>query len=132
MAIIRYTSLFSSPILSLKYASIKVPITNSRVAMSANRTTHFSVKAQSRSSVKNMVFEDQSAGVVCYKDENGEIICEGFDEGPRFQPQLSIFDNNKSSSSIEIIDLFQRCWLQPVDGDDHEIKSEGKGFSVAN
>ncbi|XP_073148427.1 uncharacterized protein [Henckelia pumila] len=123
MAIRYSTSLYSSPILPLKYASIKVSA-NCRVAMCAN-TSQFSV-----SSVKNKVFEDRSAGVVCYEDENGEIICEGVDEGPRFQPQsISIFDKNKSSKNIEIIDLFQRCWLQPID-EDHELKSEDKGFSV--
>lgn len=30
------------------------------------------------------VYEDQEEGIVCYKDEKGEIVCEGHDEGPRF------------------------------------------------
>ncbi|XP_042442222.1 uncharacterized protein LOC122027341 [Zingiber officinale] len=30
------------------------------------------------------VFEDQEMGVTCFRYENGEIVCEGFDEGPRF------------------------------------------------
>ncbi|KZV36766.1 hypothetical protein F511_26618 [Dorcoceras hygrometricum] len=117
----RYSSLYTSPILSPNHVPIKGS-TKSRVAMCAN-TSHFSVKALSISSVKNKVFEDQSVGVVCYEDENGEIICEGVDEGPRFQPQLSIFESNNSRRSIEIIDLFQRCWLQPID-EDHELESE--------
>ena len=29
-------------------------------------------------------FEDEAEGIVCYTDENGEMICEGYDEGPRF------------------------------------------------
>lgn len=33
------------------------------------------------------VFEDNSTGIICYKDDRGEIICEGFDEGPRLHPQ---------------------------------------------
>ncbi|MED6192520.1 hypothetical protein PIB30_010725 [Stylosanthes scabra] len=37
-------------------------------------------------SIKNKVYEDESQGIVCYQDENGEIICEGYDEGPRYQP----------------------------------------------
>jgi hypothetical protein len=28
--------------------------------------------------------------IVCYRDDNGEIICEGFDESPRFHQQLHI------------------------------------------
>ncbi|XP_054781359.1 uncharacterized protein LOC129288673 isoform X4 [Prosopis cineraria] len=32
------------------------------------------------------VYENESEGIVCYKDEStGEIICEGYDEGPRLQ-----------------------------------------------
>uniref|UniRef100_A0A0E0K611 Uncharacterized protein n=1 Tax=Oryza punctata TaxID=4537 RepID=A0A0E0K611_ORYPU len=35
-----------------------------------------------------MVFEDQVRGVVCYRDEQGEVICEGYDEGPRIGMRL--------------------------------------------
>ena len=31
------------------------------------------------------IYEDQSQGILCYEDESGEIICEGYDEGPRYQ-----------------------------------------------
>uniref|UniRef100_A0A0E0M782 Uncharacterized protein n=1 Tax=Oryza punctata TaxID=4537 RepID=A0A0E0M782_ORYPU len=31
----------------------------------------------------NKVYEDKSMGILCYTDESGELICEGFDEGPR-------------------------------------------------
>jgi hypothetical protein len=34
------------------------------------------------------VFEDQVRGVVCYRDDSGEVICEGFDEGPRLGMRL--------------------------------------------
>ena len=36
------------------------------------------------------VFEDKSNGIICYRDDSGEIICEGYDdeEGPRFQQQI--------------------------------------------
>lgn len=32
-----------------------------------------------------MVFEDM--GIICYKDEKGEMVCEGYDEGPRYSKQ---------------------------------------------
>lgn len=42
-----------------------------------------------------VIFEDRSAGIVCYKDENGEIICEDYDEGPRLHHhQISRFTCN--------------------------------------
>jgi len=41
------------------------------------------------------VYENLSEGVVCYRDENGEIICEGYDEGPRLDcHQVSRFSCN--------------------------------------
>ncbi|XP_022889550.1 uncharacterized protein LOC111405078 [Olea europaea var. sylvestris] len=63
---------------------------------------------QIRSFSKNKVFEDLSAGIVCYRDENGDVTCEGFDEGPRFHHQLSRFTCN--SRDIEIVELLLRCW----------------------
>lgn len=26
-------------------------------------------------------------GIICYKDEKGEMVCEGYDEGPRYSMQ---------------------------------------------
>ncbi|XP_006655873.1 uncharacterized protein LOC102704708 isoform X2 [Oryza brachyantha] len=34
------------------------------------------------------VFEDQLRGIVCYRDEKGELVCEGYDEGPRLGMRL--------------------------------------------
>ncbi|OMO65997.1 hypothetical protein COLO4_30860 [Corchorus olitorius] len=66
---------------------------------------------QIKSFCKNKVlFEDRSEGVICYRDENGEIICEGYDEGPRF-PQQRTFYNLRDA---EILDLLQERWLQIV------------------
>lgn len=33
------------------------------------------------------MFKDESNGIVCYYNENGELMCEGYDEGPHFQPE---------------------------------------------
>ncbi|KAF5732082.1 hypothetical protein HS088_TW18G00771 [Tripterygium wilfordii] len=41
------------------------------------------------SSFTNKVFEDRSEGIICYRDNNGEIVCEGYDEGPRSPQQIS-------------------------------------------
>ncbi|XVF25290.1 hypothetical protein REPUB_Repub13aG0200600 [Reevesia pubescens] len=74
-----------------------------------------------RSFSKKKVFEDQSQGVICYRDENGEIVCEGYDEGPRFHQQIpGTFYHLRDA---EILDLLQDRWLQIVNGG---------GFSNAN
>ncbi|KAK9131545.1 hypothetical protein Sjap_012032 [Stephania japonica] len=42
-----------------------------------------------KSSIENKIFEDQASGIICYKNESGEIICEGYDEGPRLHRKVS-------------------------------------------
>ena len=32
------------------------------------------------------VFIDESTGIVCYRTDCGEVVCEGLDEGPHFYP----------------------------------------------
>ncbi|KAL2539057.1 hypothetical protein Adt_00035 [Abeliophyllum distichum] len=81
---------------------------------------------QIRSLSNNKVFEDLSAGIVCYRDENGEITCEGIDEGPRFHQQLSRFTCN--SRDFEIVELLQMCWDQIGADDDFEGVSGRKGL----
>jgi hypothetical protein len=33
------------------------------------------------------VYEDKNMGILCYTDENGELVCESLDEGPRLTRQ---------------------------------------------
>ncbi|KAK4427445.1 hypothetical protein Salat_1513400 [Sesamum alatum] len=118
-------SLFSPPL-----AAAASP-RNSRLVMCATAGNHHisSVHLQIKSSDhhKTKVFEDRSAGIVCYKDENGEITCEGYDEGPRFHHQISRFTCN--SRDVEIIDMLQRCWLHV--GDENDLSSSAADKGVA-
>ncbi|KAE9467991.1 hypothetical protein RHGRI_025206 [Rhododendron griersonianum] len=84
------------------------------------RVTHSQIPVQktqmiTSSSIRIKIFEDQSRGIVCYKDDSGEITCEGYDEGPR--PTSSYRPRD-----AEITDLLLRNWLQLVEGG-------GKGFN---
>ncbi|KAK3025139.1 hypothetical protein RJ639_043921 [Escallonia herrerae] len=94
-----------------------VNISASRVLMLAQ--CHSSVKSthqlQIRSSLKNKVFEDQAAGIVCYRDDHGEITCEGYDEGPRLDKELTRLPCN--SRDAEIVELLQRSWLLFADSE---------------
>ena len=40
--------------------------------------------------LSKQVFEDPIQGIICYTDDNGEVICEGYDEGPRCPPESPI------------------------------------------
>ncbi|KAI3803308.1 hypothetical protein L1987_31458 [Smallanthus sonchifolius] len=61
------------------------------------------------------VFEDKSRGIVCYLDDNGEITCEGFDEGPRLHQGSSRFSCYQRGNQ-DLIDLLKRSLLQVTDG----------------
>ncbi|GLT46186.1 hypothetical protein SLA2020_199600 [Shorea laevis] len=80
-------------------------------------------KLQVKSSFKNKVFEDRSEGVICYRDESGEIVCEGYDEGPRFHNQIQ--RPMYHLRDAEIFDLFLLRWLQVIKGD--AFNNAGKG-----
>ncbi|XP_041995456.1 uncharacterized protein LOC121745565 [Salvia splendens] len=98
-------SLCSSPMAATFMGSRVGCLTTSKLVMMCSKNhTH------TRASTKNKIFEDRSAGIVCYRDENGEITCEGYDEGPRFHQNISRFNHNQRD--VEIIELLQRCWLQ--------------------
>ncbi|KAF8393695.1 hypothetical protein HHK36_021942 [Tetracentron sinense] len=95
---------------------------------------------QIRFSRDNKVFEDESRGIICYRDESGEIICEGYDdESPRFHQQVP-----KTASDhlrdIGILDIFQQGWFQipqgkgihHVDVDEGGVVQEDFDWSVFN
>lgn len=111
---IRLSSFISSPTPTLGHDSNKRARKNRLVMMCASNPVSLGLQIKSYDHNKIKVFEDKSNGIVCYKDENGELICEGYDEGPRFSQQISRFTCN-SSGDAEIIDLLQRCWLHASD-----------------
>ncbi|KAG6493496.1 hypothetical protein ZIOFF_048483 [Zingiber officinale] len=66
-----------------------------------NNTSEASVSVNKFSSRGAKVYEDQETGVICFRDDKGEIVCEGFDEGPRFdQPILKRSRRNRELQSI--------------------------------
>ncbi|XP_039157422.1 uncharacterized protein LOC104419525 isoform X2 [Eucalyptus grandis] len=70
------------------------------------------------------VFEDRAEGIICYRDENGEIICEGLDEGPRFQPKILRAEYHPRDAKI--IGHLQQNWIQLVNG--REVYEGGIGL----
>nr|CAB3447913.1 unnamed protein product [Digitaria exilis] len=70
--------------------SIAVPSFGTRKATLRFRTSVHSSHGHLSNSARSIktVFEDQVRGVVCYRDDRGEVICEGYDEGPRLGMRL--------------------------------------------
>ncbi|XP_052477325.1 uncharacterized protein LOC105798998 isoform X2 [Gossypium raimondii] len=52
----------------------------------------------------NKVFEDKALGVICYRDDNGEIVCEG---------------------DAEILDLLRERWIQIVNSGGFKNPKDG-------
>ncbi|PRQ51740.1 hypothetical protein RchiOBHm_Chr2g0147821 [Rosa chinensis] len=77
-----------------------------------------------RSCFREEVFEDRSNGIICYKDARGEIICEGYDEGPRYHHQNQRIVNQ--SRDAEILDLLQQRWFNFMT-DTELVKAEKGG-----
>ncbi|KEH24666.1 hypothetical protein MTR_7g117550 [Medicago truncatula] len=65
----------------LKYPNKELMLKRNYVPLKKTSTVLRRITA----SIKNKVYESEPEGVVCYQDEHGEIICEGYDEGPCFQ-----------------------------------------------
>ncbi|KAJ3695758.1 hypothetical protein LUZ60_001135 [Juncus effusus] len=91
------------------YNSKSLP--NSRASM-ANRS-HVQVLRSSPVSiakplvVRSKVYEDTIRGIVCYTDEKGELICEGYDEGPRFVQESIEISNTKRQTECELLGFLQ-------------------------
>ncbi|KAL9228475.1 hypothetical protein vseg_004054 [Gypsophila vaccaria] len=94
-----------------------VPLKKSVFGVAMRRQTRplvrKAVRLQIKCSVQNQVFEDHATGIICYKDDNGEIVCEGLDEGPRLlQPQPP---TPSPLRDADILDSLQKRWLQIMD-----------------
>ncbi|XP_015060818.1 uncharacterized protein LOC107006814 [Solanum pennellii] len=91
--------------------SNNVSSSSSPSSSSSTTTTPCQIKSTSKNGLK--VFEDKSTGVVCYRDEYGEITCEGYDEGPRFCHQTP--KSPSKSRDEEMVELLQRNWFHIAD-----------------
>ncbi|EEF29434.1 uncharacterized protein LOC8276556 isoform X2 [Ricinus communis] len=121
---------FSSPqILLQKSGPVIKPRSNEIAMLRHGQIPLKKTPALQVRSFKNKVFENQSEGIICYRDENGEIICEGFDEGPRFHQQLSRTSSSSSPSydsrDAEIINLLHQRLLQVVNGGEFNSADNG-------
>ncbi|ESQ48549.1 hypothetical protein EUTSA_v10021716mg [Eutrema salsugineum] len=76
-----------------------------------------------RYSTKNTLFEDPTQGIICYTDDNGEVICEGYDEGPRCPPESPMVASY--SREVEILDLLQRSYLDLRDAEKGDSQRRG-------
>nr|GMC75935.1 uncharacterized protein LOC109187501 isoform X1 [Ipomoea batatas] len=95
---------------SVGRALVMMRASNHHDSVNSSTPLHTTGSPSSKNRIK--VYENLSEGVVCYRDENGEIICEGYDEGPRLDcHQVSRFSCN-SSRVADMVDLLERSWLK--------------------
>ncbi|XP_013741059.1 uncharacterized protein LOC106444084 isoform X1 [Brassica napus] len=86
-----------SKTLMLQQSQVQVKV--NQVTVSQPQPIRYSTKKNTQ------VFEDPIQGIICYTDDNGEVICEGYDEGPRCPPDSSMVASY--SREVEILDLLQ-------------------------
>ncbi|KAG1358894.1 hypothetical protein COCNU_08G003400 [Cocos nucifera] len=89
-----------------------------RATMQHNGHMHHTRASTSscKSLTANKVFEDQAMGILCYIDGKGEVICEGYDEGPRFSECSS--NSTDHQRDHQIPDFQQLMKLQIAKDDD--------------
>ncbi|GJN00683.1 hypothetical protein PR202_ga17880 [Eleusine coracana subsp. coracana] len=81
-----------------------------------NSSSHLSFAAGRN---KKKVFEDQLRGIVCYKDDKGEMICEGYDEGPRLGLRLAEKACFPWPTGVQVTDFIQLATLQIFEDADY-------------
>ncbi|RCV08640.1 hypothetical protein SETIT_1G342900v2 [Setaria italica] len=80
------------------------------------RSSHEHLSNSARS-IKT-VFEDQVRGVVCYRDDRGEVICEGYDEGPRLGMRLPEKACFPWPMGIRVTDFIELSTLRVLEDED--------------
>ncbi|XP_008460346.1 uncharacterized protein LOC103499196 isoform X2 [Cucumis melo] len=99
-----------SPLLPLKsFTSLQTkPLTNLFMLKPPKISVNRTLTLQITSCLKNnLVFEDRSNGVICYRDDDGEIICEGYDD-----------------EEIHIEEEMEKLPCEKSDGRDGEMKTD--------
>ncbi|XP_024625709.1 uncharacterized protein [Medicago truncatula] len=108
----------------LKYPNKELMLKRNYVPLKKTSTVLRRITASIKNKLKQ-VYESEPEGVVCYQDEHGEIICEGYDEGPCFQriskPIYYQYPIPPSRDAEITNILLRQSWLQiSDDADDYE------------
>ncbi|KAG2604787.1 uncharacterized protein LOC120670623 [Panicum virgatum] len=109
-----------SPRLGIRGSALRL----STSAHGSSSSSHLSFAAATDN---NKAFEDQLRGIVCYRDEKGEMICEGYDEGPRLGMRLPEKACFPWPVGVQLTDFIQLATL-PVfeDAEALQLKTDKK------
>ncbi|XP_062228329.1 uncharacterized protein LOC133926411 [Phragmites australis] len=107
---------------SPRFGTKKAAFRCSTSAHGSSSSSHLSFAAATD---RKKVFEDQLRGIVCYRDEKGEMICEGYDEGPRLGTQLPEKACFPWPVEVQITDFIQLATLRVFeDADVLQLKGD--------
>ncbi|KAH9305648.1 hypothetical protein KI387_010052, partial [Taxus chinensis] len=65
------------------------------------------------------VCQDHPQGILCYRDQDGEVICEGYDEGPYFRPSPGQQQEEQYRKDVHLYSIIQGVRLYLVEGIDY-------------
>ncbi|OEL13224.1 hypothetical protein BAE44_0025757 [Dichanthelium oligosanthes] len=98
-----------------------------RLIISAHGSSSSSHLSFAPATENKKVFEDQLRGIVCYRDEKGEMICEGYDEGPRLGMRLPEKACFPWPVGVQVTDFIQLATLRVFeDAKALQVKSDHK------
>ncbi|WOK92080.1 hypothetical protein Cni_G00771 [Canna indica] len=109
--------------ITLSYSQIIIPTGRAEKSRrKASLCYNSKILPQASISLKNSdtnikVFEDKDLGVICFRNENGEIVCEGFDEGPRFDRQ-TVTRRKFGRRELQIPNFLQIMIVQAIEDDE--------------
>ncbi|OAY73122.1 hypothetical protein ACMD2_26709 [Ananas comosus] len=79
-------------------------------------------------SMVSKIFEDGEQGMVCYRDEEGELICEGYDEGPRYEERSpEAYCKSRSRQAEASCDSIRLARIQ-IFGEDVDVCRLGTNY----
>ncbi|TVU12224.1 hypothetical protein EJB05_45857 [Eragrostis curvula] len=115
----------SMAMISRRFGTRKEAFRFSISAHHSSSSSQLSVAATATDRKK--VFEDQLRGIVCYRDEKGEMICEGYDEGPRIGMRLPEKACFPWPVGVQVTDFIQLATLRVFeDADVLQLKGDQK------
>uniref|UniRef100_A0A0E0L8W3 Uncharacterized protein n=1 Tax=Oryza punctata TaxID=4537 RepID=A0A0E0L8W3_ORYPU len=114
------SSMASSPRFGTRKAAL-------RFRTPAHGCTSSSQLSFAPATANNKVFEDQLRGIVCYRDDKGEMVCEGYDEGPRLGMRLPEKACFPWPVEVQITDFIELATFRVFeDADVLQIKNDQK------
>ncbi|GLJ10799.1 hypothetical protein SUGI_0135390 [Cryptomeria japonica] len=73
---------------------------------------------------ETMACQDECDGILFYRSRDGEVICEGYDEGPQFRPAPCHQQEEEYRKDVKLYSIIPGIRLYLVEGTDYTCVDE--------